>query len=671
VTSIEENALEGCSSLTEINVDSGNANYSSDGGVLFDKNKITLILCPKGKSGLYNIPNGVESIGRDTFSGCSSLAGITISSSVASIGDYAFYGCSSLINVTIPNSVTSIGERAFAFCSSLTEINVDSGNANYDSDDGVLFDENKNTLIVCPEGKIGTYTIPNSVTSIEDGAFSYCSNLTSITILGDVNSIGDRAFSDCSSLTSITIPACVTTIGEYAFYFCSSLTSITIPNSVTSIGKLAFGFCSSLAEINVDSGNENYASDDGVLFNKDKAVLIVCPGGKTGSFTIPNSMTKIEDYTFDGCGSLTGVTIPDSVTSIGHYAFRDCSSLTSMIIPNSVTSMGEFAFRDCSSLTDVTISNSVGSIGEGAFYTCSGLTSIVIPNSVTTIGDYAFGDCSSLANITIPNRVDWVGSEAFSGCLGPIYCQASSKPYEWSYDWNSDYTGQIYWGQSAPDYDSPQVNVDLQSISLDKSSLELNAGDSAKLTVNYNPADTTEKPVAHWTSSDVKVATVDASGNVTGMAAGTATIAATVNLKSGAKTATCAVTVRATQAPPAVNPDTTPDIKPDTTPNIKSDVKAAAPKKLAAPKAKVGKKQIKITWEKSSTKGISGYQVQYRIVGKKWTTKKAGAKAKSLTIKKLKFGKKYEVRVRAYKKSGGKTVYGPWSKTVKSGKVKR
>jgi hypothetical protein len=103
----------------------------------------------------------------------------------------------------------------------------------------------------------------------------------------------------------------------------------------------------------------------------------------------------------------------------------------------------------------------------------------------------------------------------------------------------------------------------------------------------------------------------------------------------------------------------------------KSDAKPAAPKKLSAPKATAGKKQIKITWKKSATKGVSGYEVQYRIVGKKWATKKIGANATSLTIKKLKPGKSYEVRVRAVKKSGGKTAYGAWSKTIKSGRVKR
>jgi hypothetical protein len=128
--------------------------------------------------------------------------------------------------------------------------------------------------------------------------------------------------------------------------------------------------------------------------------------------------------------------------------------------------------------------------------------------------------------------------------------------------------------------------------------------------------------------------------------------------------------------PPVVTPNPTPVtpnvpyVNPDPKP-AKPDAKPAAPKKLAAPKAAAGKKQIKVTWKKSDAKDVSGYEVRYRIAGKKWVTKKIGAKTTSLTIKKLKPGKKYEVRVRALKKSGGKTAYGAWSKTIKSGKVKR
>ena len=113
---------------------------------------------------------------------------------------------------------------------------------------------------------------------------------------------------------------------------CSSLTSITLPEGVTSIGDDAFKGCTSLAVIDVLAGNPNYASEAEVLFNKDKTTLIQCPGGKSGAYVIPPSVTSIGNSAFQSCHSLTGITIPDSVTSIGDYAFKDCTSLTDVTI---------------------------------------------------------------------------------------------------------------------------------------------------------------------------------------------------------------------------------------------------------------------------------------------------------------------------------------------------
>ena len=175
-----------------------------------------------------------------------------------------------------------------------------------------------------------------------------------MTIPNSVTSIGEYAFYNCTSLTSVAIPDSVTSIGDDAFSNCKSLTSVTIPDSVTSIGDAAFASCTSLTGIWVAEGNSHYANDaSGVLFNKDKTTLVQCPGAFSGSYAIPNSVTSIVGYAFDGCASLTSVTIPDGVTSIGRYAFHDCRSLTSVTIPDSVTSIGVWAFCDCTSLTDV------------------------------------------------------------------------------------------------------------------------------------------------------------------------------------------------------------------------------------------------------------------------------------------------------------------------------
>ena len=171
VTYIGYDAFDGCSNLTDFFVDYYNRYYRSVDGVLFDDRMDSLICYPCGKAGDYTIPDGV------TY-----------------IEGSAFWGCDSLTSVTIPDSVTSIGYDAFRYSTSLTTIDVDRDNPNYSSLDGVLFDKDKVTLIQCPGGKSGDYTVPDGVTSI-----------------------GSFAFSNCSSLTSVTIPDSVTTIGDYAF----------------------------------------------------------------------------------------------------------------------------------------------------------------------------------------------------------------------------------------------------------------------------------------------------------------------------------------------------------------------------------------------------------------------------------------------------------------------
>ena len=353
-----------------------------------------------------SLPQGLTHIGDYAFCNCSSLTSVTIGNSVTSIGDNAFYDCPSLTYITIPNSVTSIGDRAFAFCSSMTSITipnsvtsigygafswcdsltsivVESGNTTYDSRNNcnAIIETATNTLIVGCQNT----TIPNSVTSIGNGAFEYCRSLTSITIPNSVTSIGIRAFYGCSSLTSITIPNSVTSIGDFAFSYCSitsitipnsvtsiggdafegcsSLTSITIPNSVTSIGYGAFSYCSSLTSIVVESGNTTYDSRNNCNAIIETATNTLIAGCQ--NTTIPNTVTSIGTYAFEGCYS-TSITIPNSVTSIGVHAFSNCHFLTSITIPNSVTSIGYGAFIWCDSLTSVTVEEttppSLGSI---------------------------------------------------------------------------------------------------------------------------------------------------------------------------------------------------------------------------------------------------------------------------------------------------------------------
>ncbi len=380
VTSIGGEAFKDCTSLTSITIPDGVTEIGM--GAFYNCTSLTSVTIPDSVTeiGWYafedctsltsvTIPDGVTSIGGSTFSGCTSLTSITIPDSVTEIGANAFLGCTSLASITIPNSVTYIDKEVFYGCTSLAEINVGSDNANYSSENGVLFNKAKTVLIKYPAGKTNTeYVIPNSVYGIRE-----------------------EVFENCTSLTSITIPDSVTIIAVGAFYGCESLT-----------------------EISVSSENADYSSENGVLFNKDKTKIVRYPVGKKDlSYSIPDSVTSIGEEAFRYCALLTSVTIPDGVTSIGEGAFGDCTSLTSVIIPDSVTEIGYSGFCGCTSLTSVTIGSGVTSIGGHVFYGCTSLTSITIPDSVTSIGYDAFGGCTSLTNIIIPDGTTEISSSSF------------------------------------------------------------------------------------------------------------------------------------------------------------------------------------------------------------------------------------------------------------------
>lgn len=386
------------------------------------------------------IPDSVTSIGNNAFSSCTSLNNVIIGKGVTSIGDNVFNACNSLIKVTIPDNVTSIGEGAFSFCTSLTNaiigkgvtsignnifnsctslttIDVSAYNQVYFSNGGVLYNKSKTTLISYPVGKIdSSFTVPNGVTSIDNGAFSYCPKLISLTIPYGVTSIGYSAFSSCTSLESIIIPDSVINIGDGAFDSCTSLASVTIPNGVTSIGSAPFSTCTNLTTIVVGADNKAYSSKDGILYDKLLKTLICYPAKRQASaFIVPDNVINIGYSAFSYCTSLSSVTIPTSVTSIDG-AFSSCTSLTSVNIPNSVTSIGDGTFYACTSLNSVTIADSVTSIGNSAFDSCTSLTNVSIPNNVTTIGQYAFYS-TNLANVTIPSSVTSIGDNAFNSCI--------------------------------------------------------------------------------------------------------------------------------------------------------------------------------------------------------------------------------------------------------------
>ena len=455
------------------------------------------------------IPNSVTSIGTYSFYGCSGLTSITIPNGVTSIGSSAFYNCTGLTSITnlatTPQAVTSYvfgnpaSNTAVDYSSCTLYVPAESVEAYKAADVWKEFTnilpigESSDSCVIASgtcgaEGDNLTWTlscdsvltisgtgamtypstqlpwhskkeyiksvvIENGVTSIAFCAFyADYSALTSVTIPNSVTNIGALAFAACTSLNSIEIPNSVTDIGQLAFYDCSSLKSVIIPNSVTNIGYGPFVGCTGLTSLTVETDNTNYCSLDGVMFSKDKTVLIQCPGGKQGAYMIPNGVANIALAAFEKCSSLTSIEIPNTVTNIGNEAFASCTSLTSVVIPNSVVSIGEDVFKYCSYLTSIdvasdnpnyssidgvlfnkekttllrcpngntrteyTIPDGVTTIGQRSFESCWQLNSIIIPDGVTTIEANAFEGCVNLTSVSIANSVSTIENEAFLGC---------------------------------------------------------------------------------------------------------------------------------------------------------------------------------------------------------------------------------------------------------------
>ena len=275
----------------------------------------------------------------------------------------------------------------------------------------------------------------------------------------------------------VVIPEGVTSISDFAFGLNSTMTSVTIPKTVTAIGEDTFSTCSGLTKFVVKSGNPSYSSQDGVLYNKDKTLLMLCPAKKTGTLSIPDTVTSLGDWAFELCAELTGITIPKSLISIGRFTFGACRSLTSISvdsgnpafssqdgvlynkdrttlimcpakktsvsIADSVTTIGEKAFSGCGKLKSISLPASVTSIGNSAFVGCSGLTNLTLPSSVKTVGAYAFQYCTALESVFVPKSVTSIGMWAFIDCdsLATVYYAGSRE--EWEALLTDEYGGSV------------------------------------------------------------------------------------------------------------------------------------------------------------------------------------------------------------------------------------
>ncbi len=633
-------AFNGCTSLTEIKVAAKNANYVSVNGVLYNKNKTTLMHYPTGKKDKnYKILDGVKSIDASAFEDCTSLTSIAIPDSVTEIDGCAFKGCTSLYAVTIPNGVTCINIETFMNCTSLTSITIPSSVTSIGG----------NAFEGC--ASLTSITIPDSVTSIGHNAFINCKSLTNIKISDSLTVIGELTFRNCANLTSITIPDGVTSIGYSAFADCTSLTSITIPSSVTSIGDYALGFYLDHITYNYakydnfkiycysNTAGEQYAKDNGFdyeLIKVEKPANVT--GFKVKSLTSTNvtlqwnknanaSGYEIEQYKggkWTNVAKITGnattsYTVKGLAAGTAGYKFR-------------MRAVKDGAYSDYTSVLTV----NTNPYGVGGFK-CSSKTSTSVTlkwNKGTTASGYQLQQYKDGKWVTI-----YTGTKATNTSYTVKNLKAGTAGYRFRIRAHKTYGNTKQYGSWSSEV---KVNTNPYGVGGFKCSSKT----STSVTLKWNKGTTAsgyqlqQYKGGKWVTIYTGTKATNTSYTVKGLKAGTAGYRFRIRAYK-------------TYGNTKQYGSWSSEVKVNTNPYGVGGFKAKS----------TAKNSITLGWNKGTT--ASGYQLQ-QYKGGKWVTVYTGTKATSTsyTVKNLKKNTSYKFRIRAYKTYGNTKQYGSWSKEL-------
>lgn len=420
-----------------------------------------------------NIPQSVTAIGENAFKGCKALAVISIPDGVKTIGKEAFASCTAVEELKIPAGVERIGESAFKGTNIESVIfdgtkerwtqiggetsgidiekirhTCDKGSAWLSdggehwhecswcgkvSDKAAHEDEGDGTCKVCGAGLtdvLAEGTLAGISWSLaRSGVLTISGSGELLELANDGTSVPWKKHSDI--IIEVVIKSGVTGVGSGAFTGCTALKKVSISDTVKKLDLNAFSGCTALEAFAVEDGNEAYASADGVLFNAGKTRLISCPVGKTGAYTVPETVTEIEKSAFTASG-VESVSMSDAVNAVGEGAFSNCSKLKSAVLPKGLKELKSSLFSGCSALEAISIPNSVKTLGEGVFSGCAALNEVKIPGEVTVIPKNAFSGCTALESVSIPASVTAINEAAFDKCTALKNVMFLGKEGDWA-----------------------------------------------------------------------------------------------------------------------------------------------------------------------------------------------------------------------------------------------